>query len=355
MAQVFNVINKGKEADIEIVGDIGYNWWADTYEDYKKNTSEGMAKQLNEIAALKVDVINVTLESLGGDLATALSIYSQLQKADAQINVYLRGANASSSTIISSAAKPENIYMDNTGLFLVHKPMLGVYGNENDLKNAIENLGKCQKAAEQAYLNLGVTQETLNDLMERNGGHGEWLTFNETKEFGFVGNEWTPKKVSNYKPEDFTNKGLLAPKNIINQNSKIMQEQDKKGLFSEFKNWLKGEQEQEDAQTTIQNLKTENEQLKNDLATFKNKVDELEAAQVVEEVEEVTEITEVEEVAETTEVSIEERIEAKVTEVIKNALNPDNVKKETTPINNENTPYWQKRVNNFQNFKKLNK
>jgi len=351
MAQVFNVINKGKEADIEIVGDIGYNWWADTYEDYKKNTSEGMAKQLNEIAALKVDVINVTLESLGGDVAHALAIYNQLRQTGAKLIMKLRGANASSSTIISSAANLEDIYMDNTGLYLIHKPMSGSWGNSNDLEETINGLAKWQKSIEQTYLNLGVKQEVITDLMERNGGNGEWLTFNEAKEYGFVGNEWTPKKVGNYKPEDFTNKGLLAPKNIINQNSKIMQEQDKKGLFSEFKNWLKGEQEQEDAQTTIQNLKTENEQLKNDLATFKNKVDELEAAKVVEEVEEVTETTEVEEVAETQETIIANLVKEGVKEEIRNALNPDNVKKET-PKNDIKTPTWKKHLDNTQ---KLNK
>lgn len=348
MAQVFKIETIDDVANIEIYGDIGY-----IKEDEKENAIEKV-NQLKSISSLKVDVINVTLESLGGSLTHALALNTELRQNGAQVNVYLRGYNASSSTVVAASAKKENIYMDKFGLYLIHKPMAEYYGNENDIDKTKLTLSKWKEVIIESYVNLGVDVDVVNDLLERNGGHGEWLSFKEAKEFGFVGNEWVTDKVSNYKTEDFTNKGLLAPKNIINQNSKIMQEQDKKGLFSEFKNWLKGEQEQEDAQTTIQNLKTENEQLKNDLATFKNKVDELEAAQVVEEVEEVTETTEVEEVAETTEASIEERIEAKVTEVIKNALNPDNVKKETQK-NDANAPYWKRRVENFQNFKKLNK
>lgn len=349
MAQVFKIETIDNVANIEIFGDIGY---IVNSEDETANTNE-MAKQLNEIAALKVGVINLTLESLGGSLSHALSIYSQLRQTGATLNVYLRGANASSSTVIAAAAQKENIYMDNTGLFLVHKPMASTYGNENDLEATKKNLAKWKDALIQAYLNLGVTQEVLNDLMERNGGHGEWLTFNEAKEYGFVGNEWKSNNVSNYKLEDFTNKGLLAPKNIINQKTIKMDVQEKTSLFTEFKNWFKNEQAVEEAASELDQLKAENEQLKMDLEAALLKIQELEAAPEVEtEVENVAENVET---VETVEASIEERIEAKVTEVIKNALNPDNVKRETTPINNENTPYWQKRVNNFQNFKKLNK
>jgi len=345
MAQVFKIETIDNVANIEIFGDIGY-----IVEDEKENAIEKV-KQIKSISSLKVDVINVTLESLGGSLTHALALNTELRQNVAQVNIYLRGYNASSSTVIAASAKKENIYMDKFGLYLIHKPMAEYYGNENDLDKTKSSLSKWKEVIIESYVNLGVDVNVVNDLMERNGGHGEWLSFNEAKEYGFVGNEWVTNKINNYKSEDFTNKGLLAPKNIINQNSNIMQETEKKGFLDVIENWWEGKQKKQDAETTIQNLKTENEQLKNDLATFKNKVDELEAAKVVEEVAEVTETTEVEEVVEVTEVSIEERIEAKVTEVIKNALNPDNVKKETTPSNDANAPYWKRRLEHFQNIK----
>lgn len=346
MAQVFNIFTKENEANIDIFGDIGY-----IKEDEKENTIEKV-NQLKSISSLKVDVINVTLESLGGSLTHALAINTELRQNGAQVNIYLRGYNASSSTIIASSAKKENIYMDKFGLYLIHKPMTEYYGNENDLEKTKSSLSKWKEVIIESYVNLGVDVNVVNDLMERNGGHGEWLSFNEAKEYGFIGNEWITNKINNYKSEDFTNKGLLAPKNIINQKSNKMDVQEKTSLFTEFKNWFKNEQAVEEAASELDQLKAENEQLKTDLEAALQKIQELEAATEVEtEVENVAANVETVENVETQETIIANLVKAEVAEVIKNALNPDNVKKETTPSNDANAPYWKRRLEHFQNIK----
>ena len=60
VTKYLNVVKNNDVADIEIVGEIGYNFWADTYEDYKKNTSENIAKELNALKELDTKVINLT-------------------------------------------------------------------------------------------------------------------------------------------------------------------------------------------------------------------------------------------------------------------------------------------------------
>jgi len=334
-----NVAKKDNEVTLSIIGDIGYNWWADTFEDYKKNTSENMAKELNAIKELKADVINVELESLGGDLSHALSIYSLLKNSGSKVKVFLRGANASSSTIIaSSASSASDVYMDNTGLYLVHKPMSNYYGNVNELEQGINDLKKWQLAAEQCYLNLGVEQEVLNDLMERNNGNGEWLTFSEAKEYGFVGNEWNVGKVRNYNPNDFKNKGFIEPKNINNliTNKKTeMENTEKQSLFQEFKNWFKNEAESEikaaeseDLKTENETLKTENEALKAEIETLKAELEAMKPAE--------------------TENNIETLIENKVKEAIKNTIEPIKASVEEKKVSNENDPFWKKHLS-FKN------
>lgn len=349
MNAVLNVSKNNDVADISIVGDIGYNFWADTYEEYKANTSAEKAKQLNELKDLGVKTINLTIESFGGDVPHALAIYNIFRQTDATLNVFLRGANASSATIIASAAKVENIKMDNIGLYLIHKPMTSAWGNQNDLEASKKDLDKWQKSIEQAYLNLGVKQEVLDDLMERNGGHGEWLTYNEAKEYGFVGGEWEAKSVSNYKAEDFKNKGYLIPKNILSQKTKKMSEineETKKGLFAEFKNWIKGEQEQE----TLANVKNElqvkndaledamaeNEALKAKVAELEAKIAELEATENVEEEEE-------EELEKKEVQTIENKVSAIVAEQLKAIVEPitNSAKKVQA---NENEPFWKKHL-----------
>jgi ATP-dependent Clp protease protease subunit len=291
-----HISNKAEnEITLEIVGDIGYNPIADTYEDYKKNTSENMAKELKAIASMKADVINVVLESLGGDLLHALSIHSLLKNSGAKVKTYLRGANASSSTIIaSSASSVEDIYMDSSGLYLIHKPMSHVSGNSNDLEQMAKMLKQWQKALENAYINLGVKQEVLSDLMERNGGHGEWLTFEDAKKYGFVGNEWKTNKVVNYSNELFIKNNLLTPKNLKMDNKE-------KSLFKKFIDFVnkedyKEEEEDKDKVTneaTMEEVLAENEALKAKVAELEALL--MEASEAIEEAVEVVEeeVTEV--------------------------------------------------------------
>jgi hypothetical protein len=44
-----NIKKTDNVADIEIFGDIGYNVWADTYEEYKANTSEQKAEEIKAL------------------------------------------------------------------------------------------------------------------------------------------------------------------------------------------------------------------------------------------------------------------------------------------------------------------
>lgn len=221
--QVSNFLNVAVKDDVttlEISGEIGYNFWADTFEDYKKNTSEGIKAELNAISQIKSKKINVVLESLGGDLAHALAIRSLLVNSGAEIEIYLRGANASSSTIIATSSKDASkVHMDSTGLYLIHKPMSQAFGNSNDMEQMKKDLDKWQSALENAYIEMGVSNEVLNDLMERNGGHGDWLTYDEAKEFGFVGNKWETKKTQNLTKDLFVKNNLLIPKNLKMENS----------------------------------------------------------------------------------------------------------------------------------------
>ena len=370
-----NVKKKDKVADIEIFGDIGYNVWADNFEDYQKNTSEVKAKEIKALQELDVEVINLTMESLGGDVSHALAIYSLLKNSGATINTYYRGANASASTIIGSAASSVNhIFMDNTGLFLVHKVMSYAEGNENDMQDAINDLNKWQSALNQAYLNLGVQQIAIDELMERNAGHGEWLTYEEAKMYGFVGNEWETKKVTNYCKDQFVNKGILVPNNLINQKEVKMEETpqevvtEEKSLLQKIWNKLSNESE-----TPSNDVAVENEVTPEEVTDIISEVMQIieprlvaleeahekmmpmeeEEAEEVEEVEVEAKYGDDEDMEDEEEKSKKENmadvIKNEVKEAIKNLVEPTTTKK-ASATNNADTPVWQRHLNNFQNF-----
>jgi ATP-dependent protease ClpP protease subunit len=346
-------------ADIEIFGDIGYNVWADTYEEYKANTSEQKAEEIKALQNLGVDVINVTLESLGGDVSHALAIYSLLKNSGATINTYYRGVNASASTIIGSAATSvKNIYMDNTGLFLVHKVMSYVEGNENDMQDMINDLEKWQGAINQVYLNLGVEKEVIAELMERNGGHGEYLNFKEAKKYGFVGKEWETKKVANYSRDTFVEKELLVP-NFINQKEEKMEETtpvvtEEKTLLQKIWNKISNENE-----PTIDN-EVENEVTPEEQTAIVDEVMQILEPRIValeeaiaelmpkEEGEEAEEEPMEEEMVEDKKENLSEVIKNEIAEAFKNFVEPTPTKSNKT--NSVNEPTWKQHLNNFQNF-----
>ena len=323
VTQFLNVSKKDKIADISIIGDIGYNVFADTYEEYKQNTSEAKASELNALKELNVNVINLTLESLGGDLSHALAIYSMLKNSGAKINTYYRGANASSSTIIGSAA---------------------------------------------------TSVDNLNKLMARNGGHGEWLTFNEAKEYGFVGNNWDVNSISNYSRSTFENKNILIPNQFNNQKPVEMEEQkpevvnEDKTLLQKIWNKLSNDSETPSNDVAVENEVTPEEQtnlvsevmqileprlvaLEEALEGLKPSEEEVEEPIEEEEVEEVEakyEDDEEKEEEEDKKENIADVIKNEVKEAIKNLVEPTTIKNQST--NNADTPIWKQHLNNFHNF-----
>jgi len=354
-----NIKKTDNVADIEIFGDIGYNVWADTYEEYKANTSEQKAEEIKALQNLGVDTINVTLESLGGDVSHALAIYSLLKNSGATINTYYRGVNASASTIIGSAATSvKNIYMDNTGLFLVHKVMSYVEGNENDMQDMINDLEKWQGAINQVYLNLGVEKEVIAELMERNGGHGEYLNFKEAKKYGFVGKEWETKKVANYSRDTFVNKDLLVP-NFINQKEEKMEETtpvvtEEKTLLQKIWNKISNETEPT-AENEVDNEVTPEEQtaiVDEVMQLLEPRIVALEEAMAElmpkEEEEDAEEQPMEEEVVEDKKENLTEVIKNEIAEAFKNFVEPTPTKSNKT--NSVNEPTWKQHLNNFQNF-----
>jgi ATP-dependent protease ClpP protease subunit len=354
-----NIKKTDNVADIEIFGDIGYNVWADTYEEYKANTSEQKAEEIKALQNLGVDVINVTLESLGGDVSHALAIYSLLKNSGATINTYYRGVNASASTIIGSAATSvKNIYMDNTGLFLVHKVMSYVEGNENDMQDMINDLEKWQGAINQVYLNLGVEKEVIAELMERNGGHGEYLNFKEAKKYGFVGKEWETKKVANYSRDTFVEKELLVP-NFINQKEEKMEETtpvvtEEKTLLQKIWNKISNETEPT-AENEVDNEVTPEEQtaiVDEVMQILEPRLVALEEAMAElmpkEEEEDAEEQPMEEEMVEDKKENLSEVIKNEIAEAFKNFVEPTPTKSNKT--NSVDEPTWKQHLNNFQNF-----
>lgn len=135
--------------------------------------------------------VHVLIDSLGGDVATALSI-SSLFNLHGNVHCHYVGMNASAATIAAMGAK--HISIDADALFLVHKCMALVfewdYMNADELAAHIAELEKQKKdndtidgcIAGMYAKRCKKPKDELLALMKE----GAWLTAKQALEWGFV-------------------------------------------------------------------------------------------------------------------------------------------------------------------------
>lgn len=172
-----------KKYDIDIDSFIG-DWNCN-----KRN----IKRQLNDLGEKE---ITVRVNSLGGDVDTALDIAAQFE-AHGNIVCDLYAFNASAATILTMGAK--KVRMHENGMYLIHKAMVWVdefgHMNEDDLDIIIEKLKNKQQDSAVVTLNIAKMyakksgksiQEILN-LMKQE----RWLDADTAKDWGFVDETFT--------------------------------------------------------------------------------------------------------------------------------------------------------------------
>ena len=166
--------------------------------------------------------VAVLIDSLGGQLNTALSISSAFRR-HGNVRVHFVGMNASAATIASMGAR--RITMDRSAMYLVHQCSQSFFEwgsmNATDMQNLINNLEK-QKAnldkldANVAELYAQRCKKKSADLLAlmKVGG---WLTAEEALSWGFVDEltdfeDESAPVLTDALAADFTAHGIPLPK-----------------------------------------------------------------------------------------------------------------------------------------------
>ena len=135
--------------------------------------------------------VHVLIDSLGGSLATALSIVAAFRQ-HGNVHVHFVGMNASAATIASMGAK--RITMDASAMYLVHKCSVEFFrwaaANSDKISDIIKEATQMKSDLEKMDANVaqmyaaktGKPAEDVLALMKKGG----WLTAQEAKEYGFV-------------------------------------------------------------------------------------------------------------------------------------------------------------------------
>ena len=136
-------------------------------------------------------VVHVLIDSLGGSLATALSIVAAFRQ-HGNVHVHFVGMNASAATIVSLGAK--HVSIDSSAMYLVHKCSVEFFrwasANSDKLADIIKEANQMKSDLEKMDANVAQmyatkcqkSQEDLLALMKKGG----WLTAKEAFEWGFA-------------------------------------------------------------------------------------------------------------------------------------------------------------------------
>lgn len=156
---------------IKIIGNISH--W--------NNSSEEFDANINELIAQGIQDAVLYLNTYGGSTFEAFEIVNILKRFPGTITAELGAVCASSGTIISSSF--DHVKAATNTQFMVHRPMIGIDGNEDEVESGLKLLRNTQKLALDLYVKkTGKPAETLDAKWKSDW----WMTAEEAKAEGFI-------------------------------------------------------------------------------------------------------------------------------------------------------------------------
>ena len=171
------------EADLFVYGEIvqekSIDWWTGE----ESQTDVGLMdfkEQLDSIG--NVQKLNIYINSPGGDVFTASTMISMLQRVKDKgttINAYVDGLSASAASFLMMVADNVNLYRNST--VMVHKPMSFAFGNANEMQKTIDALNKIEDSVMMPmYMNKSkVDEEEIKSLIDAE----TWLSAKDMEKY----------------------------------------------------------------------------------------------------------------------------------------------------------------------------
>ncbi len=165
----------GKEADIYIFGDItSWEWLESDVSSYT------LSKELQAMDP-DVEIINVHINSYGGEVAEGLAIYNSLQNHKAKVRTYCDGFACSSASIIFMAG--DDRIMNAASLLFIHNAWMYAAGNAAQLRKQADDLDTITQASINAYMQkVSIAEDNLKELLDAE----TWILPNEALDMGFA-------------------------------------------------------------------------------------------------------------------------------------------------------------------------
>ena len=175
MKQFWNIQTEGQTSHIDLFGFVGGS----------KEFNDGFNETdfLNELRAIPAEnALTISINSFGGSVYTALSIYSLLKNHKGSITFRIDGTAMSAATIITSVPNAK-VVMPRGSMMMIHKVSVGIYGNADDLKKTVEDIEKLERNVLEIYAEkTGKSIDAIQALVDRE----TYFTAEEAVEFGLA-------------------------------------------------------------------------------------------------------------------------------------------------------------------------
>ena len=146
---------------------------------YCAHSAQSFKEELDALG--NIDILNVYINSPGGDVFEGVAIFNMLKRHKAKVKVYIDGLAASIASVIAMAG--DEIYMPNNSFMMVHNAWVSTSGNAEELRKLADNLEKINTSIRESYLNKAgekLDEVTLINLLNNES----WLTAKECFDYG---------------------------------------------------------------------------------------------------------------------------------------------------------------------------
>ena len=136
---------------------------------------------ISELSGITAKVVNVEINSPGGDAFAGLAIYNALKSSGKEIVVKVMGVAASAASLIAMAG--DKIIMPKNTFMMVHNPWSFAMGNADELRDTADTLDKIGASLQATYVSrTGQSEDKIKELLSKD----TWLTADESLELGFA-------------------------------------------------------------------------------------------------------------------------------------------------------------------------
>lgn len=168
------VVNQAeRKAEIKLFGRIGASFFSDGM------SAADFTEQLDAIADF--DEIVLRINSGGGDVFDATTIFNSLLDVEGNLIVKVQGVAASAATLVAMAG--DEIRMAENAHWMIHAASGGIFGNAAEMREFARLLDQVDRNIRLTYAaKTGLSDNELKRMMAKDN----WMTADEALEFGFI-------------------------------------------------------------------------------------------------------------------------------------------------------------------------